>query len=345
MIEHNKYMQRCLQLAKMGVGYVAPNPMVGAVIVCDDKIIGEGYHQNFGEAHAEVNAINSVNDKSLLEKSTIYVNLEPCSHFGKTPPCANLIIEKKIPRVVIGCGDTNVDVGGKGIEKLKFAGIDVKLNVLEKESRELNKRFFTFHEKKRPYIILKWAQSADCFVDINRTNNQKGIVWMSQLETKKLVHQWRHEEAGILVGWKTIATDNPELTCREIVGKNPTRIVIDQDLRLDYTAFKVGDYSTPTIILTKKAATGGAGLQFIHPVDFSIQEILNSLYLQKIQSVIIEGGKTTIEQFIASGIWDEARIIEGITKIGEGAMAPIISGKTISENKFGKDLIRILQNG
>jgi len=345
MIDHEKYMERCLQLAKLGIGNVTPNPMVGAVIVCDDKIIGEGYHQKYGEPHAEVNAINSVKDKSLLEKSTIYVNLEPCSHFGKTPPCANLIVENKIPHVVIGCVDSNNEVAGKGIEKLKSAGIEVTINVLEKESRELNKRFFTFHEKKRPYIILKWAQSADGFIDIKRTSNQKGIVWMSQPETKKLVHQWRHEEAGILVGWKTIAIDNPELTCREIVGKNPVRIVIDQDLRLDYTAFKVGDYSTPTIILTKKTATSGAGLQFINPADFSIQEILKTLYLQKIQSVIIEGGKSTIEHFIFAGIWDEARIIEGITKIKAGEVAPTISGKTISENKFGKDLIQILQNG
>lgn len=338
-------MQRCLQLAKMGIGNVAPNPMVGSVIVFEDKIIGEGYHQKYGEAHAEVNAINSVKDKSLLEKSTIYVNLEPCSHFGKTPPCANLIVEKKIPRVVIGCLDSNVDVAGKGIEKLKSAGIEVEINILEKECRELNIRFFTFHEKKRPYVILKWAQSADGFIDVKRTNQQKGIVWMSQPETKKLVHQWRHEEAGILVGWKTIATDNPELTCREVIGKNPIRIVIDQDLRLDYTAFKVGNRSTPTIVLTKKEAVAGAGLEFINPSNFSIAEILNSLHQQKIQSVIIEGGKTTIENFITSGIWDEARIIQGITTISEGELAPKISGTTISENKFGKDLIRIVKNG
>ena len=344
MIAHEKYMNRCLQLAKLGIGNVAPNPMVGSVIVCDNKIIGEGYHQKYGEAHAEVNAINSVKDQSLLLRSTIYVNLEPCSHFGKTPPCANMIIEKKIPRVVIGCVDSNIEVAGKGIEKLKAAGIDVVTHILEKECRELNKRFFTYHEKKRPYIILKWAQSADGFIDINRSKNQKGIVWMSQPETKTLVHQWRHEAAGILVGWKTIATDNPELTCREIVGKNPTRIVIDQDLRLDYTAFKIGDYSTPTIILTKKVAAAGAELQFINPVDFSIHEILNSLYQQKIQSIIIEGGKTTIQNFITSGIWDEARIIKGINKIEIGEKAPEINGKTEQEFQFGKDTICIVKN-
>ena len=344
MIDHTKYMNRCLQLAKLGQGNVAPNPMVGSVILFEDKIIGEGYHQKYGEAHAEVNSINSVKDQSLLQNSTLYVNLEPCSHFGKTPPCANLIVEKKIPRVVIGCVDSNSEVSGKGIEKLRDAGIEVTLNILEKESRELNKRFFNFHEKKRPYIILKWAQSADGFIDIKRTNNNKGIAWMSQPETKTLVHKWRSEEAGILVGWKTVATDNPELTCREVVGKNPIRIIIDRDLRLDYSAFKVGDRSTPTLILTKKTALAGGNLLYINPVDFSIKEILHTLYLQNIQSIIIEGGKTTIKNFITSGMWDEGRIIEGITKISEGEKAPIINATISEEYFFGKDHIKILKN-
>jgi diaminohydroxyphosphoribosylaminopyrimidine deaminase / 5-amino-6-(5-phosphoribosylamino)uracil reductase len=336
-------MQRCLQLAELGKGYVAPNPMVGCVIVHDDKIIGEGYHQEYGKAHAEVNAINSVQLPELLPNCTLYVNLEPCAHFGKTPPCADLVVAKKIPRVVIGCSDTFSLVAGKGIEKLKAAGIDVTIGVLEKESRELNRPFFTFHEKKRPYVVLKWAQSADGFTDIDRNQNQKGIAWISQPGTQTLVHKWRSEHGAILVGWKTVATDNPELTVREVNGKNPLRVIIDPDLRLDYTAFKVGDGKNATLVLTRKNATGNPMLRFIIPQDFSCQSILQTLREENIQSVFVEGGCTTHSHFIAEKLWDEARIITGIPVLKKGMKAPVISGNSVGQFDYGPDRISLLQ--
>ena len=222
-------MKKCLELAKKGIGHVSPNPMVGCVVVFNDQIIGEGYHQEYGTAHAEVNTIASVKAKSLLSKSTLYVNLEPCTHFGKTPPCCNLIIEHKIPKVIIGCVDTFSAVSGKGIEKMENEGIEVVVGILEKKSRELNKRFFTFHEKKRPYIVLKWAESKDGFI---APKNQTAPFWMTSDESKELVHKWRAEEDAILIGRITAQKDNPYLTVREVNGNNPIRIVIDKELHL-----------------------------------------------------------------------------------------------------------------
>ena len=222
-------MKKCLELAQKGMGYVSPNPMVGCVVVFNDQIIGEGYHQEYGTSHAEVNAIENVKDKSLLKKSTLYVNLEPCAHFGKTPPCTNLIIESEIPKVVIGCIDSYSEVSGKGIEKMQNTGIEVIVGVLEKESRELNIRFFTFHEKKRPCVILKWAESKDGFI---APKNQNKPFWMTSSESKKLVHKWRAEEEAILVGRITAKKDNPSLTVREVAGSNPLRIIIDTNLKL-----------------------------------------------------------------------------------------------------------------
>lgn len=344
MQNHDQYMQRCFQLALKGIGYVAPNPLVGCVVVHENKIVGEGYHEKFGEAHAEVNAIKNISDKSLLTNSTLYVNLEPCAHHGKTPPCADLIIENKIPRVVIGCSDSFSEVSGKGIEKLRASGIDVTVGVLEKESRKLNERFFTFHEKQRPFVILKWAQSADGFIDIKREKNQKGIVWISEPGTKTLVHQWRHEEAAILVGWKTIATDNPHLTCREVSGKNPVRIIIDQDLRLDYNAFHVGDRSAKTIVLTTKKVIGDENLQFISPDNFSVQAILKELWELDLQSVIVEGGRTTLQHFIGCDLWDEARIITGTGSLMQGEQAPQLTSEITESYLFGNDTIQIIRN-
>ena len=344
MPDHESYMRRCFQLAEKGKGFVAPNPLVGSVIVHNNQIIGEGYHMLYGHAHAEVNAVNHVTDKSLLKDSTLYVNLEPCAHHGKTPPCADMIVAHKIPRVVIGCVDSFSAVSGKGIEKLRAAGIDVTVGVLEKESRELNARFFTFHEKKRPYVILKWAQSADGFIDINRAPHQTGIAWITEPATKTLVHQWRHEEAGILVGWKTVANDNPNLTCREVPGNDPVRIVIDESLRLDYNAFHLGDRKAKTVVLTSKKVTGDALLQFVNPADFSIPAILESLWQLNIQSVIIEGGKTTLLHFIESNTWDEARILTGQKKLIDGKTAPEISGKSYADFYFGTDHIQILKH-
>ena len=344
-MKHENYLARCIQLAKSGKGAVSPNPLVGCVIVHNDKIIGEGFHQKYGESHAEVNAINAVKDKSLLKESTLYVNLEPCSHFGKTPPCADLIITHQIPKVVVGCLDPNPKVAGQGIAKLKEAGVEVILNVLEAEARELNRRFITCQEKSRPYIILKWAQSSDGFIDIKRTANDKGIAWMSQPETKNLVHQWRSEEDAILVGWKTIAVDNPKLKLRNVKGKNPVRIVIDPFLTLDYTAFHVGDYKSKTIVFTKKQGiNSGELLSFVNLRDLYINQILDLLLEQNIQSVIIEGGKTTLLSFINENLWDEARIITGINELKEGVKAPKIKGNLLHDFMYGKDKINIFRN-
>ncbi len=339
-------MDRCLQLAKMGQGYVSPNPMVGCVVVYDDKIIGEGYHQQYGEAHAEVNAINAVKDKSLLKLATLYVNLEPCAHFGKTPPCANLIIDSEIPNVVIGCIDSYSEVAGKGIEKMEAAGIEVKAGIREQASLALNRRFFTFHTHKRPYVVLKWAASADGFTDIDRSaTNKKGVFWITGAATKTLVHKWRHEEAGILVGRNTVANDNPSLTCRDFKGISPTRFVIDQKMKLDYGAFTVGDRTVPTFIFTEKAVKSTGNLQFITPADFSTTGILSALHALNIQSVIIEGGSTTINHFIAENNWDEARILTGNGTIGNGQKAPVINGKIAETGTIGSDTLKIIYNG
>lgn len=337
-------MERCLYLAKLGAGNVAPNPMVGSVVVLNDKIIGEGYHQQYGEAHAEVNAIKAVKDNKLLDKATIYVNLEPCAHFGKTPPCADLIIESKIPNVVIGCIDSFSEVAGKGIEKMRKAGINVTVGILEKESLEINRRFFTFHTKKRPYIILKWAQSPDGFMDIERSSGEKGIYWITQKATKNLVHKWRSEEAGILVGRNTIANDNPHLTCREYSGKSPIRIVLDPKMRLDYGAFNVGDRSVKTYIFTEKNIISSGQLEFVQLTDFNLKTVLNKLYELQIQSVIIEGGKTTLTHFIAEELWDEARILTGCNPLNHGITAPTVKGELKLQVQFGKDQLKIMEH-
>ncbi|MFM1811043.1 MAG: bifunctional diaminohydroxyphosphoribosylaminopyrimidine, partial [Bacteroidota bacterium] len=250
MTEDEQYIQRCIDLAYQGQGKVAPNPMVGCVIVKDGVIIGEGYHEIFGGPHAEINAIRNVGDDSAIQGSTVYVSLEPCTHFGKTPPCTLAILALKPRRVVIGSRDTNPSVAGKGIDRLKREGIEVVEGVLEDECRALNKRFFTFHEKRRPYVILKWAQTQDGFLDRNREEDEVGIHWISSPETKVLVHKWRSEEQGILVGRNTILNDNPSLTVREFSGTNPTRIVIDSNLKLSKD---VGVFSNeaPTLVFNR----------------------------------------------------------------------------------------------
>ncbi|MEX1001995.1 MAG: bifunctional diaminohydroxyphosphoribosylaminopyrimidine deaminase/5-amino-6-(5-phosphoribosylamino)uracil reductase RibD [Crocinitomicaceae bacterium] len=331
-MKDEQYMQRCLQLAQLGTGSVAPNPLVGSVIVYENKIIGEGYHHAYGEAHAEVNAIASVKDQSLLSKSTIYINLEPCAHHGKTPPCADLIVEEEIPRVVIACVDVFSEVSGKGIEKLKKSGAEVKVGVLENDALDLNKRFFTFHTKKRPYVILKWAQSADGYMDINRSEGQKGGFWITQPSTQQLTHKWRHEEAGILVGNQTVITDDPELTVRAIKGNSPSRFVIDRTDTLELSHYKIGNDAAPTYKITQKGES------------FEIRDILDQIYERDIQSLIVEGGKKTLEKFIDSGCWDEARILTGSEKIHEGSKSPSIEGEEVSSFYFGQDHIQILKH-
>ncbi len=335
------FMKKCLELAKKGMGYVSPNPMVGCVVVFNDEIIGEGYHNLFGNAHAEVNAIENVKDKSLLKNATLYVNLEPCVHFGKTPPCSDLIIKHKIPKVVIGSVDSFSEVAGKGIEEMQNSGIEVIVGVLEKESRELNKRFFTFHEKKRSYVILKWAESIDGFI---APKNQTVPFWMTSNESKKLVHQWRSEEDAILVGRITAEKDNPSLTVREAEVNNPIRIVIDKDLKLS-TDLNLFNTEAKTLIFNSIKSVEKDTNKFIK-IDFNnlIESILQELYKQNIQSVIIEGGSKTLQSFIDTNMWDEARIFTTNKTLAKGVKSPTIEGEIISEDKIGEDELEILCN-
>lgn len=345
-------MKRCLQLAAMGAGQVAPNPMVGSVLVYEDRIIGEGYHQQYGEAHAEVNCINSVADadKEYIEKSTLYVSLEPCAHFGKTPPCADLIIANKIPEVVIGCRDSFVEVDGKGIERLKKAGIEVSLGILEKDCLALNKRFFTFHEKQRPYVILKWAQSGDGKIGAPINLPEGGTseltvasrLLISNQITNRLVHKWRSEEAAILVGTNTALLDDPSLTARLYPGKNPVRLLIDKELKLP-TRLKLFDGSVRTIVFNfiKQADEGMLVYHKLDPAGNILTQILSALHAQQILSVIVEGGSKLLQSFNDAGLWDEARVItnEELT-IGNGLAAPVLKNKLLfDEQKIDTDLI------
>lgn len=319
MSPDEKYMSRCIQLAKLGAGYVAPNPMVGAVLVYENKIIGEGYHQKFGEAHAEVNCINNVDEKnkSLIEKSTMYVSLEPCAHHGKTPPCSDLIIQKKIKKVIIGCQDIYKEVAGKGIEKLRNAGTEVITGVLENECKELNKRFFTFHKNKRPYIILKWAQSANG--KIGSDNDERILI--SNDYTNRLVHKWRSEEAAILVGTNTVLKDNPSLTTRLWRGNNPVRIVIDKELKIA-SSFKIFNEEAKTIVYNLSKDATKKNIQFVKLSRQNfLKEMLHSIYENDIQSVLVEGGTKTLQSFIDAGLWDEARMITNQEMIIENGMA------------------------
>ena len=333
------FMQRCIELASKTMGCASPNPMVGSVIVYNNKIIGEGYHEKYGSHHAEVNAINSVKDKSLLSKSTLYVNLEPCAHFGKTPPCSDLIIQNKIPEVVIGCVDTFSEVSGKGIERMRSVGIDVKVGVLENESRELNKRFFTFHEKKRPYIILKWAESKDGFI---APKNQTKPFWMTSSESKKLAHKWRAEEDAVLVGRITAEKDNPSLTVREVEGSNPIRIIIDKDLKLS-ADFNLFNNDAKTIVFNQLKSEENNSNNYIK-INFNnlTKNILQELHKQNIQSIIIEGGTKTLQSFIDKNLWDEARIFTTKKTLTEGVKPPTIEGEIISEDETGGDRFKIL---
>jgi len=335
MTTDEKYMHRCLKLAEQGLGSTAPNPMVGATIVYNGEIIGEGYHQRYGEPHAEPNAIHSVKDQLLLTQSTLYVNLEPCSHYGKTPPCAALIIEKKIPRVVIANVDPFPKVSGRGIKMMQDAGIDVTLNVLKDEGRILNKRFFTFHEKKRPFIILKWAQSADGFVDGLRTDKAIPPVLFSTPETQKLNHKIRTEEAGILVGTTTVLMDNPQLTSRLWPGKNPIRIAIDREGKIT-DDYKIFDGQAETLIFTEKSKANKPFVTFVC-LDFSkdvLPQLLHELYLRDINSLIVEGGTKLLQSFINQDIWDEANVEVAPITLGGGIVAPEMSAGFLKRELF-----------
>lgn len=323
MTKDEKYIRRCIQLARNGMCNAAPNPMVGAVIVHNDRIIGEGYHARCGEGHAEVNAIRSVKDESLLQESTIYVSLEPCSHYGKTPPCADLIIRKGIPRVVVGCVDPFSLVSGRGIQKLKDAGIDVKVGVLEAECRQLIKRFVTFNTQQRPYITLKWAESADGFIDINREEGQP--VVLSTPITSMYVHKQRAEHHAILVGRRTALLDNPSLTTRNWYGKNPVRLVIDKELTLP-TSLKLFDGSAPTWIFTAQDKASTSQVTYFK-LDFSrsiLPQILQKLYENKLQALLVEGGSQLLQSFIDEGLWDEIYTEHSAKVLENGVKGPVI---------------------
>lgn len=325
-------MQRCIQLARLGAGSVAPNPMVGSVLVYDDRIIGEGYHELYGKAHAEVNCIKSVREEDLplIEKSTLYVSLEPCAHYGKTPPCADLIIEKKIPHVVVGCRDSFVEVDGKGIQKLRAAGIKVEVGILEKECLELNKRFFTFHTQHRPYIILKWAQTHNGIIG----SYTKERLMISNQASNHLVHQWRSQEAAIMVGTRTAVLDNPSLTTRLWPGANPLRIVVDMNLSLPLT-LQLFDNAAPTLVFNQQRNSiddfkdksfivnkQTAWYQLAADVSM-VPQVLNALYQLNIQSLVVEGGARLIQSFIDEALWDEARVITNESLfVEEGVPAP-----------------------
>jgi diaminohydroxyphosphoribosylaminopyrimidine deaminase / 5-amino-6-(5-phosphoribosylamino)uracil reductase len=338
-----QFMQRALQLARLGAGTVSPNPMVGCVIVHEEKIIGEGYHQKYGEAHAEVKAVNSVSDKSLLSESTVYVTLEPCSHFGKTPPCADLLIKHQVKKVVVCNYDPNPLVAGQGIEKLRLAGIEVEIGLLEEEGRELNKRFFTYIEKKRPYIILKWAESSDGF--IAKKNYES--VQISNLLSRRFVHKMRSAEDAIMVGINTARYDNPKLDNRFWTGKNAVRVLIDKNLSLPEN-LNIFDNSQKTICYTTvaRSSTSRSVLKNTMEVDLlkddfrSINElVLEDLYQRKIQSIIIEGGTILLQSFMNLGLWDEAFILKSKLILEDGVKAPVIEGREVLRENLGDNLL------
>ncbi|XLS30888.1 bifunctional diaminohydroxyphosphoribosylaminopyrimidine deaminase/5-amino-6-(5-phosphoribosylamino)uracil reductase RibD [Flavobacteriaceae bacterium M23B6Z8] len=346
---HEKYINRCIQLAKNGLGTTYPNPLVGSVIVYKDKIIGEGWHYQAGRPHAEVNAINSVQNKSLLPDATIYVSLEPCSHFGKTPPCSDLIINENIKNVVVGTIDPFAKVAGKGIKKLVEAGCKVTVGILEDECKQLNKRFFTFHEKKRPYIVLKWAESIDGYVSPSASMRQENIpqpYWISNKFSKQLVHKWRSQEQAILVGTKTVLSDNPSLTTREWYGTSPLRILIDKTLQIPED-FCMMDGKTPTIVFTalnKDSTKENLSFKKISFDQPMILQILSELYQRGIQSLIVEGGSYTLQKFIDEGLWDEARVFTGATVFKTGTSAPLISGKLTAKKNIITDDLTVWRN-
>ena len=336
MIIEEKYMKRCLQLAANGRGLVNPNPMVGSVIVYKDKIIGEGYHREYGKAHAEVNAINSVKDKSLLSQSTIYVSLEPCSHYGKTPPCSQLIIDSKIPRVVVATLDPYPKVSGRGISMLKDAGIEVEVGILEEEARELNKEFFMYHTSNKPYVYLKWAQTRDGFIDKKREDNEPACpTIISNDLTQILVHKLRANVSAIMVATNTAVNDNPSLTTRMWFGKNPIRLILDRTGRIpkNYTIF---DGSVPTYIFTEQVSeeTQEDGVVYI-PLIFD-QDMLSNLlkyaYRLNITSILVEGGSQLLNTFIEKKLWNEAFIEISQNDFIDGRKAPLISGKVLNNS-------------
>ena len=345
MSAHELYMQRCIDLAQKGIGNVAPNPMVGAVLVHESRIIGEGWHQQFGGPHAEVNCINSVAeaDRNLISQSTLYVSLEPCNHYGKTPPCTELIIQSQIKKVVIACTDPFDKVNGTGIKKLIDNGVDVITGVLEREAIRLNKRFFIFHQQQRPYVILKWAQSFDDFISLTKGKPVK----ISNEITDKLVHKWRSEEAAIIVGTNTVINDNPSLTTRNWTGRNPLRIFIDKRLSID-AKYNILDNNSDTLILNlvKNEKVGVNEFILIHDETKLIEELLQLLYKKGIQSLIVEGGTRLLQSFIDNNFWDETRVIKNTELLlQEGIPSPVLKNNVrFNQEWVGDDVINYYSN-
>jgi diaminohydroxyphosphoribosylaminopyrimidine deaminase/5-amino-6-(5-phosphoribosylamino)uracil reductase len=346
MLEKDQlYMLRCLELAQKGAGMVAPNPMVGAVLVYQDRIIGEGYHEKYGDAHAEVNCFQNVTiqDQHLIPEATMYVSLEPCDHFGKTPPCSELIIQKKVKKVVVGCQDPFDQVNGKGMDRLKWAGIEVKSGVMEKECREINKRFFTYHNQRRPYIILKWAQTSDGFMA--GTSNKRFMI--SNDQTNMLVHKWRSEEAGILVGTNTALLDDPRLNNRFWNGAQPIRMVVDNNLILPHT-LHLFDGELKTIIFNSQKQEVDENLIYkkINTGDKSLKDILQISYEMGIQSILVEGGANILGSFLKQGLWDEVRLITNTAlNITDGLKSPVFYDNVpITTQILGTDLIQYFRH-
>lgn len=340
MNSDERHIRRCFDLALNGVGASSPNPLVGCVIVQNGEIIGEGWCKKYGGPHAEVDAVASVKDRKLIENSTVYVNLEPCSHFGKTPPCADMLIAQRIKKVVISNVDSNILVAGKGIEKLRNAGIEVVTGVLEAEGRHFNRRFFTFMEKQRPYIILKWAQTSDGF--ISRNSNEASRI--SNKFSQQLVHRWRSEEDAFLVGAQTAATDNPQLNVRLWSGRNPVRVVLDRSLRLD-SSLNLFDGQQPTICYNTKKNEDKTNLTFVKIESGNfIRGVVDDLYKRNIQSVVVEGGAKTLGLFMELGLWDEARVLQSPGAFGKGLNAPLLNAEPVSNMNVGGDTLLTYQN-
>lgn len=334
------FMARALELAKLGAGSVSPNPMVGCVIVCDGRIIGEGWHKKYGGPHAEVNAIDSVKDKELLKRATCYVTLEPCAHFGKTPPCADLLVSMQIPKVVVSMKDPNPLVAGKGIEKLRNAGAEVSTGLLEREALELNKRFFCSIEKKRPFIVLKWAQTADGFIARENFDSK----WISNFYARQLVHKWRSEEDAFLVGANTALYDNPQLNVRDWSGRNPARVVIDPNLKVP-KAHHLFDQSQPTIVYNSSKSVKDGVVEYVKVSDLKnrVEEVVTDLYERKIQSLVVEGGAKTIQSFVELNLWDEARIFTSTQRFVKGVSAPMVSGDVVNSEDFLEDTLTVIK--
>jgi len=344
--EDSLYMNRCLELAGRAEGYTSPNPMVGAVVVYNGKIIGEGFHLRAGEPHAEVNAINSVTDRSLLPYSTLYVNLEPCSHYGRTPPCADLIISCGIPRVVIGATDTSPKVAGRGIEKMSHAGVEVITGIEEVKCRELNKRFFTWNEGKRPYVILKWARSADGFIDfVRKGGDTAGPHWITGMAERVLVHRWRAAEGAILAGGATVRLDNPALDVRYWKGRNPVRIIVSRSGEIDRKA-KIFSPTAEVILFTRTPGVTFPGVKVIviKDGDDTVTAVLNALFDLGIQSLFVEGGSRIIKAFVASGKWDEARRFTGKENFGAGIADPFPDMEPRISWHFGSSILEVAYN-